>query len=148
MLPLVIIIRDKKRWSCSNFPESGSKLFVYLGEFRKKNNSDVSFICFRSKCHNAPFSLCKLTYFTSYLGTLTSQGTNYFFSKYPHSVEQFTAIFFLRKSVRIYIIFSTLYNLKIYLWSLKSQNVKSICCISKEITFLESLTQGGWFDIF
>ena len=68
---LVIIFRDKKRWSCSNFPESGSKLFVYLREFRKKNNSDVSFICFRSKCHNAPFSLCKLTYLTSYLGTLT-----------------------------------------------------------------------------
>ena len=35
-----------------------------------------------------------LKYLTSYLGTFDiSQGTNYFFSENPHSVEQFTAIF-------------------------------------------------------
>ena len=44
--------------------------------------------------------------------------------------------------------FSTLYNLNIYLWPLKSHNFKSMCRISKIITFLESLRQAGWFDLF
>ena len=47
-----------------------------------------------------------------------------------------------------YFIFSTLYNLNIYLWPLKSNNFKSMCRISKIITFVESLRQAGWFDIF
>ena len=47
-----------------------------------------------------------------------------------------------------YFIFSTLYNLNIYLWPLKPHNFKSMCRISKIITFLESLRQAGWFDLF
>ena len=49
---------------------------------------------------------------------------------------------------RCYFIFSTLYNLNIYLWPLKPHNFKSMCRISKMITFLESLHQAGWFDLF
>ena len=49
---------------------------------------------------------------------------------------------------RCYFIFSTLYNLNIYLWPLKPHNFKSMCRISKIITFLESLRQAGWFDLF
>ena len=49
---------------------------------------------------------------------------------------------------RCYFIFSTLYNLNIYLWPLKPHNFKSMCRISKIITFLESLCQAGWFDLF
>ena len=49
---------------------------------------------------------------------------------------------------RCYFIFSTLYNLNIYLWPLKPHNFKSMCRISKIITFLESLHQAGWFDLF
>ena len=107
---LVIIFRDTKKdevapiflkvaASCSLTLRNSERkiiLMFNLGEFRKKNNSDVSFICFRSKCHNydSPFSLCKLTYFTSYLGTLTFHKLQtIFFSEYPHSVEQFTTIF-------------------------------------------------------
>ena len=45
-------------------------------------------------------------------------------------------------------IFSTLYNLNIYLWPLKPHNFKSMCHISKIITFLESLRQAGWFALF
>ena len=49
---------------------------------------------------------------------------------------------------RCYFIFSTLYNLNIYLWPLKPHNFKSMCRISEIITFLESLRQAGWFDLF
>ena len=49
---------------------------------------------------------------------------------------------------RCYFIFSTLYNLNIYLWPLKPHNFKSMCRISKIITFLESLRQAGWYDLF
>ena len=49
---------------------------------------------------------------------------------------------------RCYFIFSTLYNLNIYLWPLKPHNFKSMYRISKIITFLESLRQTGWFDLF
>ena len=49
---------------------------------------------------------------------------------------------------RCYLIFSTLYNLNIYLWPLKPHNFKSMCRISKIITFLESLRQAGWSDLF
>ena len=49
---------------------------------------------------------------------------------------------------RCYFIFSTLYSLIFYLWPLKPHNFKSMCRISKIITFLESLRQAGWFDLF
>ena len=49
---------------------------------------------------------------------------------------------------RCYFIFSILYNLNIYLWPLKPRNFKSMCHISKIITYLESLRQAGWFDLY
>ena len=49
---------------------------------------------------------------------------------------------------RCYFIFSTLYNLNIYLWPLKPHNFRTARCIWKIITFLESLHQAGWFDLF
>ena len=85
------------------------------------------------------------TFIASYLGNLT----------FP----KVQTILFLNTSVRrticchfhenrCYFIFSTLYNLNIYLWPLKPHNFKSMCRISKIITFLESLRQAGWFDLF
>ena len=105
-------------------------------------------LVFRSKCHRSTFCLYRiwqLTFITSYLGNLT--------------VPKVQTILFLNTSVRrticchfhenrCYFIFSTLYNLYIYLWPLKPHNFKSMCRISKIITFLESLRQAGWFDLF
>ena len=46
------LYRGKKKKSCSDFPENGSKLFVYLREFRKRivcTTSDVSVISLQIK---------------------------------------------------------------------------------------------------
>ena len=43
---------------------------------------------------------------------------------------------------------ATLYNLNIYLWPLKPHNFRTASCIWKIITFLKSLRQAGWFDLF
>ena len=53
------IVRGVKKLSCSDFPENGGILFFYLLQFRKRivcTTSNVSFICFRSKCCRSPFS--------------------------------------------------------------------------------------------
>ena len=102
----------------------------------------------RSKCHRSTFCLYriwKLTFIASYLGNLT-------FPKvvtilFLNTLSQTNNLLpFSLKSVLLY--FSTLYNLNSYLCPLKPHNFKSMCRISKIITFLESLRQAGWFDLF
>ena len=103
---------------------------------------------FRSKCHRSPFSLYRiwqLTLIAIYLGNLTFPKVQTIL--FRNTLSQTNNLLpFSRKSVLF--IFSTLYNLNIYLWPLKSHNFKSMCRISKIITFVESLRQAGWFDIF
>ena len=105
-------------------------------------------LVFRSKCHRSTFCLYRiwqLTFIASYLGNLTFPKVQTFFFWIP-SVRRTICCHFHEN--RCYFIFSTLYNLNIYLWPLKPHNFKSMCRILKIITFLESLRQAGWFDLF
>ena len=105
-------------------------------------------LVFRSKCHRSTLCLYRiwqLTFIASYLGNLTFPKVQTIL--FLNTLSQTNNLLpFSRKSVLF--IFSTLYNLNIYLWPLKPHNFKSMCRISKIITFLESLRQAGWFDIF
>ena len=105
-------------------------------------------LVFRSKCHRSTLCLYRiwqLTFIASYLGNLTFPKVQTIL--FLNTLSQTNNLLpFSRKSVLF--IFSTLYNLNIYLWPLKPHNFKSMCGISKIITFLESLRQAGWFDIF
>ena len=111
------LFRGKKKLiNRSEFPENGSKLFVYLWRLKtkqnktkqnktnKKNNSlhslrrlllkisksqDVS----RSECHRSLFNLWQLTFLTSYLLTWHFRKCKLFFSEYPQANKQFAAIF-------------------------------------------------------
>ena len=89
-------------------------------------------LVFRSKCHRSTFCLYCIWQLT--------------FIAWIPSVRRTICCHFHEN--RCYFIFSTLYNLNIYLWPLKPHNFKSMCRISKIITFLESLGQAGWFDLF
>ena len=105
-------------------------------------------LVFRSKCHRTTFCLYRiwqLTLIASYLGNLTFPKVQLFFFWIP-LVRRAICCHFHEN--RCYFLFSTLYNLNIYLWPLKPHNFKSMCRISKIITFLESLRQAGWFDFF
>ena len=105
-------------------------------------------LVFRSKCHRSTFCLYRiwqLTFIASYLGNLTFRRCKLFFFWIP-SVRRTICCHFHENLC--YFIFSTLYNLNIYLWPLKPHNFKSMCRISKINTFLESLRQAGWFDLF
>ena len=106
-------------------------------------------LVFRSKCHRSTFCLYRiwqLTFIASYLGNLTFPKVQTIFFFWIPSVRRTICCHFHEN--RCYFIFSTLYNLNIYLWPLKPHNFKSMCRISKIITFLESLRQAGWFDLF
>ena len=105
-------------------------------------------LVFRSKCHRSTFCLyCiwQLTFIASYLGNLTFPKVQTIL--FLNTLSQTNNLLHFREN-RCYFIFSTLYNLNIYLWPLKPHNFKSMCRISKIITFLESLRQAGWFDVF
>ena len=145
---LVIIFRDKKDKVAPIFLKVAANCSFTLGNSERKITLDVSFICFRSKCHNSPFSLCKLIYLTSYLGTLTFHKVQTIFFCLKTLIQSNNLLPFLRKSVRISIIFFFnpvhLEYLPLIFKVTKRQN---ICRISKVITFLESLSQVGWFDI-
>ena len=92
------------------------------------------------------YRMWQLTFIAPYLGNLT-------FSKvqtilFPNTLSQTNNLVPFFHENRCYFIFSTLYNLNIYLWPLQPHNFKSMCRISKILTFLESLSQAGWFDLF
>ena len=98
-------------------------------------------LVFRSKCHRSTFSLYRiwqLTFIASYLGNLTFPKVQTIL--FLNTLSQICCHF---HENRCYFIFSTLYNLNIYLWPLKPHNFKSMCRISKIITFY-----AGWFDLF
>ena len=105
-------------------------------------------LVFRSKCHRSTFCLYRiwqLTFIASYLGNLTFLKVQTIL--FLNTLSQTNNLLpFSGKWVLLF--FSTLYNLNIYLWPLKPHNFKSMCRISKIITFLESLRQAGWFDFF
>ena len=92
----------------------------------------------RSKCYRSTFCLYRiwqLTFIASYLGNLTFPKVQTIL--FLNTLSQTNNLLpFSRKSVLL------------YLWPLKPHNFKSMCRISKIITFLESLRQAGWFDIF
>ena len=89
------------------------------------------------------YRIWQLTFIASYLGNLTFPKVQTIL--FLNTLSQTNNLLpFSRKSVLLY--FSTLYNLNIYLWPLKPHNFKSMCRISKIITFLESLRQAGWFE--
>ena len=105
-------------------------------------------LVFRSKCHRSTFCLYRiwqLTLLHHISATWHFRRCKLFFFWIP-SVRRTICCHFQEN--RCYFIFSTLYNLNIYLWPLKPHNFKSMCRISKIITFLESLRQAGWFDLF
>ena len=104
-------------------------------------------LVFRSKCYRSTFCLYRiwqLTIIASYLGNLTFPKVQTIL--FLNTLSQTNNL--LPFSRKLVLFFSTLYNLNIYLWPLKPHNFKSMCRISKIITFLESLRQAGWFDIF
>ena len=92
------------------------------------------------------YRIWQLTFIASYLGNLTFPKVQTILFFWIPSVRRTICCHFHEN--RCYFIFSTLYNLNIYLWPLKPHNFKSMCRISKIITFLESLRQAGWFDLF
>ena len=105
-------------------------------------------LVFRSKCYRSTFCLNRiwqLTFIASYLGNLTFPKVQTIL--FLNTLSQTNNLLPFYEN-RCYFIFSTLYNLNIYLWPLKPHNFKSMCRISKIITFLESLRQAGWFDLF
>ena len=103
-------------------------------------------LVFRSKCHRSTFCLYRIWQPLLHHISVTwhFRKCKLFFFWIP-SVRRTTCCHFHEN--RCYFIFSTLYNLNIYLWPLKPHNFKSMCRISKIITFLESLRQAGWFDL-
>ena len=105
-------------------------------------------LVFRSKYHRSTFCLYRiwqLTFIASYLGNLTFPKVQTIL--FLNTLSQTNNLLPFSRN-RCYFIFSTLYNLNIYLWPLKPHNFKSMCRISKMITFLESLRQAGRFDLF
>ena len=105
-------------------------------------------LVFRSKCHRSTFCLYRiwqLTFIASYLGNLTFPKVQTIL--FLNTLSQTNNLLpFSWKSVLLY--FFNPVHLNIYLWPLKPHNFKSMCPISKIITFLESLRQAGWFDLF
>ena len=105
-------------------------------------------LVFISKCHRSTFCLYRiwqLTFIASYLGNLTFPKVQTIL--FLNTLSQTKNLLpFSRKSVLLY--FFNPVQFDIYLWPLKPHNFKSMCRISKIITFLESLRQAGWFDVF
>ena len=106
-------------------------------------------LVFRSKCHRSTFCLYRiwqLTFIASYLGNLTFPKVQTIL--FLNTLSQTNNLLpFSRKSVLVYF-FNPVQFEYIYLWPSKPHNFKSMCRISKIITFLESLRQAGWFDVF
>ena len=100
-------------------------------------------LVFRSKCHRSTFCLYRiwqLTFIASYLGNLTFPKVQTIL--FLNTLSQTNNLLpFSRKSVLLY--FFNPVQLNIYLCPLKPHNFKSMCRISKIITFLESMCQVG-----
>ena len=105
-------------------------------------------LVFRSKCHRSTFCLyCiwQLTFIASYLGNLTFPKVQTIL--FLNTLSQTNNLLpFSRKSVLLY--FFNPVQFEYLPLPLKPHNFKSMCRISKIITFLESLRQADWFDLF
>ena len=106
-------------------------------------------LVFRSKCHRSTFCLYliwQLTFIASYLGYLTfpKVQTILFLNTLITLSQMNDLLPFSRKSVLLYFFNPTQFE---YL-PLTFKATLSMCRISKIITFLESLRQAGWFDLF
>ena len=101
-------------------------------------------LVFRSKCHRSTFCLYRiwqLTFFASYLGNLTFPKVQTIL--FLNTLSQTNNLLpFSRKSALLYFFNPVQFEY------IKPHNFKSMCRISKIITFLESLRQAGWLDLF